>query len=667
MAVFLRKYGAGTDADIYVPIIKRDSVDFAVSADWTPAAGDVKVSKDGGAAANIGTLPTAVTMGNTAMWKFVFSDAELQCKYLSISVSDSATKAVEDQFFAIETYGHASAMYKPDFSDSVRLGLTALPNAAADAAGGLPISDAGGLDLDARMPAAAAVTNLNTVFNTDFATAYNTTTDGWNVNATHAAGTAWNSGAITSGTLATGAIAAGKIGAAALTSGVFDAGALGGQTVFAVTQPVTAGTVSDKTGYSISGTITTLDALDTAQDSQHSTTQSAIAALNNVSTSDVKTQVDTALSDIHLDHLLAVDYDPASKPGVSTALLNELIGNDSGVSQFTANALELGPSGSGGDATASNQATIISHLTDIKGAGWGATDSLADIAGDVTSILADTNELQTNQGNWITATGFSTHSASDVVSAFNADATQITLQTNAANAASSASTAATQATTAATQATAANGIVSSGTHGNAALKALIDTNNTTTAKLATMIESDGAGGWEFTSGSLVNAGDITPGSTTLIAYVSAVGVVGQAASSSGTLTIVRFSDFSVLLTGLGSLTSRDDVVFTVKASETDTDDQALVQASETGGLLRLNGEAASDSTQATITVTDESTGSVRIELSNEVTAALAAAETRPYSVKLIRSNGEAVELTNVDWQSSLTYARIITGITRAVE
>lgn len=35
-----------------------------------------------------------------------------------------------------------------DPHDTVRLGLTALPNAAADAAGGLPISDAGGLDLD---------------------------------------------------------------------------------------------------------------------------------------------------------------------------------------------------------------------------------------------------------------------------------------------------------------------------------------------------------------------------------------------------------------------------------------------------------------------------------------------------------------------------------------
>ena len=39
--------------------------------------------------------------------------------------------------------------YNP--ADGVRLGLTALPNAAADAAGGLPISDAGGLDLDGEL------------------------------------------------------------------------------------------------------------------------------------------------------------------------------------------------------------------------------------------------------------------------------------------------------------------------------------------------------------------------------------------------------------------------------------------------------------------------------------------------------------------------------------
>lgn len=41
--------------------------------------------------------------------------------------------------------------------DGVRAGLTALPNAAADAAGGLPISDAGGLDLDAQRADVAAI------------------------------------------------------------------------------------------------------------------------------------------------------------------------------------------------------------------------------------------------------------------------------------------------------------------------------------------------------------------------------------------------------------------------------------------------------------------------------------------------------------------------------
>ncbi len=79
-----------------------------------------------------------------------------------------------------------------------------------------------------------------------------------------------------------------------------------------------------------------------------------IAALNNISPAQVNAEVDTALADIHLDHLLATDYDPTNKPGVATALLNELIGSDAGVSQFTANALELAPSGGGGGSTAAD-------------------------------------------------------------------------------------------------------------------------------------------------------------------------------------------------------------------------------------------------------------------------------------------------------------------------
>ena len=50
--------------------------------------------------------------------------------------------------------------YDPE--DTVRLGLTAMPNAAADAAGGLPISDAGGLDLDGRLDAAVSTRSSHT-------------------------------------------------------------------------------------------------------------------------------------------------------------------------------------------------------------------------------------------------------------------------------------------------------------------------------------------------------------------------------------------------------------------------------------------------------------------------------------------------------------------------
>lgn len=67
-----------------------------------------------------------------------------------------------------------------------------------------------------------------------------------------------------------------------------------------------------------------------------------LAALNNLSAAEVNAEVDAAIETYHLDHLLAADYDPSSKPGVSTALLNELVENDGGVSRFTSNALEQG-------------------------------------------------------------------------------------------------------------------------------------------------------------------------------------------------------------------------------------------------------------------------------------------------------------------------------------
>jgi hypothetical protein len=94
----------GTAYTFRAPIVKAGSTDYAiVGTDWTPAAGDVKISKDGGAFANIATLPSTVTLSGSAAWSWTLSAAETEATEVVIQVIDSATKAVQDQFFRLQT------------------------------------------------------------------------------------------------------------------------------------------------------------------------------------------------------------------------------------------------------------------------------------------------------------------------------------------------------------------------------------------------------------------------------------------------------------------------------------------------------------------------------------------------------------------------------------
>lgn len=106
MSAFLREWGIA--ATIVVPMIKASARDFAVSADWTPATGDVKISKDGGTLTNIATLPS-IWVSGAAGWLFSLSSTETQAAKIWIQVIDSATKAVEDQALLVETYASTVA------------------------------------------------------------------------------------------------------------------------------------------------------------------------------------------------------------------------------------------------------------------------------------------------------------------------------------------------------------------------------------------------------------------------------------------------------------------------------------------------------------------------------------------------------------------------------
>jgi len=201
----MRKYGVETvfNFAVYNP----DGVDL--DTDWVPAQADCELMKNEGAS----TMCTNTAADEGVTYSLTLTATEMQCAHGLIKVQDAATKVILDIVLTFDTYGDASAQHAVDFDDSVRAGLTALPNAVVDGANGLATSAGGatGID-DLATPtnitagtidtvtngvtlAAGAVTDaslaggLEIVFETDFGTNYNTVTNAWETNLTDTIGT----------------------------------------------------------------------------------------------------------------------------------------------------------------------------------------------------------------------------------------------------------------------------------------------------------------------------------------------------------------------------------------------------------------------------------------------------------------------------------------------
>ncbi len=236
-----------------------------------------------------------------------------------------------------------------DDQDAVRMGMTALPNAAADAAGGLPISDAGGLDLDGNVAAALVAIGLDHLLGASVAGSDVTddsiiaqlvsasATADWDDfdNTTEAlqalrdrGDAAWTTGSGTGLTaLATGTAQGGSSSTIQLASGEsFADDELNGNVV-----KVTGGTgagqarvITDYVGATDTATvspawITNPDATSTYEvvegsanvtvvggSAEDIATATALAALNDLSAADVNTQCDTAISDAALATAAAI-------------------------------------------------------------------------------------------------------------------------------------------------------------------------------------------------------------------------------------------------------------------------------------------------------------------------------------------------------------------------
>jgi hypothetical protein len=92
----------GTATTFRAPIVKAGSTDYALTANWTPATGDVKISKDGGAFANLITPPTFISGSAAINWTLTAAEAEATEIVIQV-IDQDVTKVIQDQFFRLQT------------------------------------------------------------------------------------------------------------------------------------------------------------------------------------------------------------------------------------------------------------------------------------------------------------------------------------------------------------------------------------------------------------------------------------------------------------------------------------------------------------------------------------------------------------------------------------
>jgi len=455
-------------------IIAFQGIATADGSPVTSGTPTVYVTGDGGA---IGTGSGTSTHEGYGCWSY--APAQTETNYDHVVFTFVLANA-----FNVSINVYPSTV---DYTDSVRAGLTSLPNAAADAAGGLPISDSGGLDLDAILAdtnelqaddVPGLIAALDTVVDRVEADTQSIETKvdtidgivdailvdtGTTLPATLV--TIDNEIAVIDGIVDNILVDTAEIGTAGAGLTAIEASApnlLLSTTINAVTDnqnfTLVAGPpdndvmnghmmkITDQTtgtqfatariadyvasgfdvdletspGFTVAaGDIVEVFAspnrialvdvvttnsdmisaasvnaeVDTALSDYDAPTlaevQTELGALNNVSVSQVRTQMDGALLDLHLDHLFASDYNPAVKPGVATSWANEMVVSDGGVTQFSANALELGPTGgSSSDATLLQSTTIATLASQTS---WTLTAGSADndVFNDRLCIITD--------------------------------------------------------------------------------------------------------------------------------------------------------------------------------------------------------------------------------------------------------------------------------------
>lgn len=267
------------------------------------------------------------------------------------------------------------------YSTTRGLAGTALPNAAADAAGGLPISDAGGLDLDARLDAAISSRGTSTLTQTQVtggayalnsaSFAFNTAHDFTTTQKT-SIGTAVAASAVASVTGNVGGNVAGSVGSVT--------GAVG-----SVTATVSADVVS------ISGSSTAANNAEIVLDTDFATNYNTTVYKWNVNLVDIAGSAVSVMSAQLGVRVVEMANDTITAGIIADGAID--------AATFAANAITATSIAS----DAFTAAKFASDVTTEFQSGLATASALSTVAGyldtEIAAILADTNELQTDWVN----------------------------------------------------------------------------------------------------------------------------------------------------------------------------------------------------------------------------------------------------------------------------
>jgi len=508
-----------------------------------------------------------------------------------------------------------------DNQDATRMGLSALPNAAAAANGGLPTVDASNavklqsgtgsnqISLSSGLVTLAGVTHTGAVIPT-VTTATNVTTVNGLASGVITA-TSIASNAITAAKIATDAIGAAQLAADAVTEI---------QSGLATPTNITAGTIT---------TVTNLTNAPTSGDF----------------TATMKTSITTAAT--------------AATPSVTVSDKTGFSLSSAGVQAIWDKLTSaLTTSGSIGKLIVDNLNATISSVYSRLGA-----PTNADLATDIAAIQSDTNDIQTRIPAGLNSGNITAH----VVSIATDTITAASIAADAIGASELAASAATEIA----DAVAAAGAPTvediddylSGVHGSGSWETATGFATPTDVddSTATLVASIGAqnnlsatqvwaaGTRTLTSGGAPSTTEIWSAATRTLTSPTPGSTTPPAVSGS-TLSIVRAVSFDVTVTGMSIPANWTKIYFTVKNNTSVADSAAQIQivVTEGGdagdGLLYADGAAAGDATQASLTV-DQPGGDISISITDDQTADLTAGS-YSYDLKAITDESKSKVLAS---------------------